>query len=184
MVCQLQLVGSPANLCSTNAILAYTLEPMGRHKYFAPFAGAAFVAGLVIRDENLKKAGSLAIGSLLANAVITHAIKQTFQRHRPGTHNENDIFVSPFKASGNTAFPSSHSLTAFTADTAVATIYQAHRFIPPISYGLATLVGFSRIQHNAQWATDVLAGAAVGYLSAMGVIYVFGIARSKLKHRI
>ncbi len=40
-----------------------------------------------------------------------------------------------------------------------------------IAYTAATLVGISRITENAHWATDVLAGAALGYVTGRQVSY-------------
>jgi membrane-associated phospholipid phosphatase len=58
-------------------------------------------------------------------------------------------------------------------------MYQDHKWVPVVSYSIATLVGLSRIYDNAHWASDVMAGAAVGFLSAKAMN---GIYR-KLSHR-
>lgn len=155
-------------------------EPLGRQKYLAPLAGLAIVGGIATRDVKMRQAGIISMGSLLTNAVITHSLKRAFQRHRPSATNDNDVFDGPLKKTRNTSFPSSHTSTAFTVATSFATVYHNHKYIPPIAYGLATLVGLSRIQHNAHWATDVLAGAAVGYLSAKGVSYLYRVTNEQL----
>ncbi|WP_224999175.1 phosphatase PAP2 family protein [Cesiribacter sp. SM1] len=155
-------------------------EPLGRQKYLAPLAGLAIVSGIAARDEKLRQAGIISMGSILTNAVVTHSLKRAFQRHRPSATDDNDLFDGPLQKTTNTSFPSSHTSTAFTVATSFATVYHLHKYIPPIAYGIASLVGISRIQHNAHWATDVLAGAAVGYLSAKGVSYLYKITNEKL----
>ncbi|MFL2948615.1 MAG: phosphatase PAP2 family protein [Nitrospinales bacterium] len=39
-------------------------------------------------------------------------------------------------------------------------------YIKPISYGLATLTGLSRINDEKHWASDVFIGAALGYFTS------------------
>lgn len=48
--------------------------------------------------------------------------------------------------------------------------YKEKPLIPIISYTAATLIGLSRGTENKHWATDVLVGAALGYLSGKQVV--------------
>src|SRR4029078_5561166 len=77
------------------------------------------------------------------------------------------------------SLPSANTSNAFTTSTVFATMYANKKWVPPLAYGLATLVGFSRIYNNAHWASDVMAGAAVGFLSAKGVIGLYKITSKK-----
>ena len=163
--------------------MAGVVEPLGRQKYLMPAAGAVLASGLMLHDERLQKAGVISIGSILVNAAATSTLKKSFRRHRPNAATENDRFDGPFRDTEHASFPSSHTSTAFTVATSIATVYRGHRLVPPIAYGMATLVGLSRVYDNVHWATDVLKGAAVGYLSAKGVSYLHGLADRKLKSR-
>nr|WP_162055521.1 hypothetical protein [Pontibacter pamirensis] len=40
----------------------------------------------------------------------------------------------------------------------------------------------SRVNDNVHWATDVMKGSAVGYLSAKGVKYLYDLADQKLRN--
>lgn len=44
------------------------------------------------------------------------------------------------------------------------------------------LVGLSRINDNAHWVTDVMAGATIGYLTSKGVNALYCVANQKLKN--
>jgi undecaprenyl-diphosphatase len=57
------------------------------------------------------------------------------------------------------SFPSGHAATAFAAAAAVGVFYPRLRW--PL-YGLATLVGLSRIYLGVHFTLDVVAGAALG----------------------
>lgn len=123
------------------------------------------------------------MGSVMASAVATNALKNTFHRHRPSATAENHVFDGMVRDNDNTSLPSSHTATAFALATSVATAYKGHKWVPPVAYGVASLVGLSRIHDNAHWATDVVAGAAVGYFTAKGVTYLYDVVNQKLNIR-
>jgi len=104
-------------------------------------------------------------------------------RQRPFSLDSNAIeaepkFHGPFYSSGkdengkklNTSFPSGHTTVAFAAATVFAMEYKDRPLVPIIAYSAATLIGLSRITENKHWATDVLAGAALGYLTGRLVV--------------
>ncbi|MCJ8163715.1 phosphatase PAP2 family protein [Pontibacter sp. E15-1] len=163
--------------------IANVVQPLGRQRNLAPLAGAALLGGIVAQDQKLQKVGILSLGSIVTNAVATSTLKAMFARQRPSNTTENHLFDKPFSNSGNTSLPSSHTSTAFAVATSVATVYKDNKLVPPIAYGVATLVGLSRVNDNMHWASDVLAGAAVGYVSAKVVNHVYDIASQKLRAR-
>jgi undecaprenyl-diphosphatase len=62
------------------------------------------------------------------------------------------------------SFPSGHAASSFAAATAIAAV--APRWRVP-AFVLAALIAFSRVYNGVHWPTDVLAGAAVGVLTAL-----------------
>ncbi|ARS37565.1 phosphatase PAP2 family protein [Pontibacter actiniarum] len=165
---------------------AQVVEPLGRQRYWVPAAGAVFVGGLLAKDQKLRKVALISFGSVVVNATLTSALKNAIGRYRPSETSENEVFdasLNPFIHNPHSSLPSSHTSTAFAVATSVATVYADHKLIPPIAYGVATLVGLSRIHDNAHWGSDVLAGAAVGYLSSKGVSYLYDWADHRLRAR-
>ncbi len=59
------------------------------------------------------------------------------------------------------SFPSGHAITAFAVATSLGAFYPE---IQPILYFCATSVAVSRIVLGMHFLTDVLAGAALGFL--------------------
>ncbi|NEM99041.1 phosphatase PAP2 family protein [Pontibacter burrus] len=164
--------------------IATVVEPLGRQHYMLPVTGTAMAIGILIKDKKLEKAGMLAAGSIMLSAGITEGLKHQFHRHRPSTGEDNHFFDGPFQSTIHTSLPSSHTTTAFAVATSVASVYRyEHPAVPPIAYGIATLVGLSRINDNAHWTTDVLAGALIGYVSAKGTLYLYNVLDQKLKIR-
>ncbi|MCC9137863.1 phosphatase PAP2 family protein [Pontibacter silvestris] len=166
----------------TNGI-SKLVEPLGHVTYLAPVAGAATIGGILAKDPKLEKAGLLSLGSMLAGSLVTNALKSSVNRHRPMITTQNHFYGGPDKEWNYTSFPSGHTTVAFAVATSVATVYKDHKFVPPVAYGVATLVGLSRIHDNAHWATDVMAGAAVGFLTAKGLNKLYDAAEQKLKIR-
>ena len=89
------------------------------------------------------------------NTTVTAAIKVTTRRLRPT--GENRI-----------SFPSGHTSTVFTWATILDHYYGANIAIP--AYLVATFVGISRIESSHHFLSDVVAGAALGYIVGRTVI--------------
>lgn len=119
-------------------------------------------AGLLSGDDNLtRSAGRLGATLALAGATSTLA-KLTLGRPRPNQSLDVDGY-SPF--SGQDAMPSGHTTMAFALATALADDIQRPWATVGL-YTLATGVGWSRINDNRHWLSDVAGGALVGITSA------------------
>lgn len=146
--------------------LAQLANSFGVGKYHTIAVGTTAVVSLLIKNKRLQETSIIWLGSLAVNSVVTEQLKITFQRHRPNTGDPHDTFDWRGGSHLNKSFPSAHTSNAFTTATVFATLYKDEKWVPIVAYGIATLTGFSRIYNNAHWTSDVLAGAAVGFLSA------------------
>lgn len=116
--------------------------------------------------ENAYRAetGKLALQSVLAAQVATVALKYGSGRLRPGPGAEADDF-RPFEfEDGHDSLPSGHTAGAF-ALASVLSQRTADRRYAYLYYGLASLVGMSRVYQDDHWTSDVLLGALIGELS-------------------
>lgn len=138
-------------------------------------AAFAFLAG----KKKLQKTVIIWGGSLVINSTITDQLKKSFQRHRPNTGDAYNVFDWKNGPKIHKSFPSAHTSNAFTTAAVFATVYKENKWVPPVAYGLATLVGLSRIYDNAHWSSDVLTGAAVGFLSAKLMFHAYEWAGKK-----
>jgi hypothetical protein len=80
----------------------------------------------------------------------------------------NAFQFKPF--SNNQSFPSGHSSQAFAVATAIAENYPVW-WVQTLCYGGAGLVGYARIEQNAHYASDVVAGALLGWAVAHAVVH-------------
>ena len=96
--------------------------------------------------------------SVIAAGIITPFIKFAAGRVRPNASDHTFEF-KPF--SGNYSFPSGHVTQAFAVASVISSHYDSW-WVQGLSYGLAGAVGYSRIEQNSHYASDVVAGAIIG----------------------
>ena len=140
-------------------------EPMGQIEKMNPYCFIGLATGLVTGYEPLRDASFQILVSLSIASTIKNAAGQVIGRARPS------VFQGPryFKFNTGYSFPSGHTSNAFQ----VATILSHHfNYLPftVLSYGLATSVGFQRMDANLHWATDVFIGAVFGTAVAKTII--------------
>jgi len=138
------------------------------------------VSALITQNEKLKKATVLLVGGHLINDFLTNQLKVSFQRHRPNTGDAYNSFDWREGTKVNKSFVSSHTSNAFTTATVFAICFPDKKWVPVVAYSAASLVGLSRIYQNAHWTSDVLTGAAVGFLSAHAMNSIYKFAGKRL----
>ncbi len=163
----------------TNQI-SWAAQYFGHSDYMIGAAGLVYATGLSARNPKLQHAGILLVSTLLINDFVTNKLKDEFQRRRPDEANHNYYFEGGEGGRHYASFPSAHTSTAFAFATSVATVYHDHKWVPPVAYAGATLVGLSRIYDNKHWATDVLAGATVGILTAKTTNFLLNQVENQL----
>ncbi len=110
-------------------------------------------ADSLLRHRSAGEIAASAGGALLINAGLTEALKHSVHEMRPDR-------------TGNNSFPSRHTSWAFTASTILSN--ELYRYSPWWSLGAqaaSTLVGAQRVATRRHYASDVLAGAALGVAS-------------------
>src|SRR5665213_1054868 len=147
------------------------------------FALVAFGAyGFIFKNEKMKNTTLLATQAYIAAGAVESVTKFLSGRTRPsvypaGTEAEPE-FLGPFSKTARStggkkvysSFPSGHTTVAFEAATVFALEYKDQPIVPIIAYSAATMIGLSRITQNAHWSTDVLVGAALGFLTGKEVV--------------
>lgn len=132
------------------------LEPMGRATIDAAVIGMVYLGGRLAKDEQATETGRALAEAVSMTNVTMGVEKWTWGRTRPS----DDLNAGQF-FEGGTSFPSGHASRAFAIATVLA---ERHGKVAAwIAYPLATLVGLARLENDKHWASDVLAGAALGY---------------------
>ncbi|MBI3610961.1 MAG: phosphatase PAP2 family protein [Nitrospirae bacterium] len=149
----------------TDAV-ADLFEPFGTY-YSAGVLGGFYLAGAAWDDARARSVTRDGIAaSLIASGLITPALKITAGRSRP-YQDEGAHAFRPF--SGNDSFPSGHVTQAFAVASVIAAHYEP-LWVDATAYGIASMVGFARIDHDKHFASDVAAGALIGTAVGKAVV--------------
>ena len=128
-----------------------------------------YAIGLMRKDLKMRHTALLAGEAVVDAEVVTTVLKDATKRVRPAAiRPTGNYYDSWFESSGsylrgNGSFPSGHTIAAFSVATVVARRYGNHRWVPYAAYGMAGLVGFSRLSLSAHFVSDVFMGGALGY---------------------
>ena len=133
-------------------------------------AGGLYVIGRTTDNAHVEDIGLHATESILMATIVAGGIKVVAGRARPEVDVNNPRDFQLFRGLHGSAFqsfPSGHTTSAFAFATTISS--ELARWQPgtrwtvgPVLYTGAALVGASRIYNNKHWASDVLAGAAIG----------------------
>ena len=141
-------------------------QHLGAEYSFVVLAG--FEGFHLIADDRRSQAVFLdgLSASLIASAFIAPALKYTVGRERP-TYQSNPYEFRPFTS--HNSFPSGHATQAFAVATVIASHYPSW-WVQVVAYGSAGLVGYCRIEQNAHFTSDVVAGALIGWSVGRSVV--------------
>lgn len=139
--------------------------------------------GIIFKNQKMKTTTLLATQAYITGGLTESVLKFLTGRQRPYNSDPNAVqakptFHGPFykttrDANGkklNSSFPSGHTTVAFAAATVFAMEYHNKPLVPILAYSAASLIGISRLTENKHWASDVLVGAALGYLNGRLVV--------------
>lgn len=146
---------------ATDAV-AHIFRRMGQPEVYAPVGLGTLAVGLLAGSDKITRAGGRISASLMLSGATVNVIKLFAGRKRP-RFAEDPYEFGPF--SGAASWPSGHTAMAFTLATSVADEVRS----TPVSIGVyaaATMTGWSRMNDNRHWFTDVVTGALIGMTSA------------------
>ncbi|HBG06497.1 MAG: PA-phosphatase [Geobacteraceae bacterium GWC2_58_44] len=149
-----------------------------------PALTAFYLYGYLADDSKARRVSLLAMESFAISGVAMSTIKTLAKRHRPKTGHRSVEWDGPEWNSDNFSFGSGHTSSAFSLATVFADEYKDNPYVPPVAYGLATLVGLSRIYSNEHWASDAFFGAALGYFTSKAILSFHKEDKSKSANRL
>ncbi len=120
------------------------------------------------QDDHAREAGILTGEAMVDGVVVEQGLKLIFWQERPYQDKARGGFFQAI-AGVDSAFPSSHTLIAFSAASALAEEYPS-RWAQVLLYTGATGVGLTRVLGQDHFPADVLVGGALGWLIGHNVV--------------
>ena len=166
--------------------LPYTGLPLLFAGYIVPFVTpvAVYLSGLRAENTKLQITGVALLQALAITQAFHVSLKLVTGRSTPGLisgvvfepgnqiNHSKDDFSDEFqwwtKGEIMDGWPSGHTASAFSAAGVISEIYSDRPWLKFCAYSYAFLMGFS-VAVNTHWASDVLAGALIGYAAGKTV---------------
>jgi hypothetical protein len=167
------MVGLTAGLINADQEISSRIDPTGtlaKHGSTLSNAGLAvavaggaglYLMGKVQDDDHKRETGILAGEAAVNSLIVVEALKTVTRRDRPEDNaGKGEFFHGSIS---NSSFPSLHAITTWSIASVVAHEYPGV-LTQTLSYGVATGVSLARVYGQKHFTSDVVAGAAMGYL--------------------
>ena len=125
------------------------LDTIGSSQVVYPAAIATYFLGRALGQPKVRSTGAKLTQGLLMTGVIVTLTKRLAARTRPDHRSAS-------------SFPSGHTADSFTIATILQLDYGWKLGVP--AYALAGLMGASRLDANRHFLSDVIVGAAIGFV--------------------
>ncbi len=134
---------------------------LGGPEVVLPAVAGLFIGGHYSKNDRFHSFTYSLAQAAVINEGMVNAIKVAVGRTRPD-------------GSDNRSFPSGHASTSFMIAAVVQHYYGWKAAV--IGYSTATFISFSRARENKHWASDLAAGATLGYIVGSSVSRRTGIS--------
>lgn len=127
-----------------------------------------YFAGLITKNEKLRRTGVLLISSATSAGLLQQVLKSVVGRARPVAELGKDTF-DPFNSSRNFhSFPSGHALMAFTNAYAIGKQFK-NPWLKAGIYTLGAVPGISRVWDGQHWLSDVALSFAISIVTVESI---------------
>jgi membrane-associated phospholipid phosphatase len=135
-----------------------------------PAAGvlaATWVYAMATRDRDGRSESWQMLEAAGLSTATSYLLRYAAGRERPDVTSDPDQWRT-----GGNSFPSNHTTVAFAIGTVLAESgNDRYRWLRRfLGYGMAAYTGYARLEHNAHWLSDTVAGAALGMSTAQFVL--------------
>jgi membrane-associated phospholipid phosphatase len=137
------------------------VSQLGQEYVVLPIAAGFYFYGRAGNHPKSREVGVLGAEAMLDSEILVNILKVAGGRERPNVVGGNGRF---FKGQGlNAGFPSGHAIETWTFASVIAHEYGPGKLVPFVVYGLASVVSVARFTGQFHYASDILAGGAMGW---------------------
>lgn len=155
---------------------------MGDPTGILPIVGGVALAGIVTGNRSLQRAAAHSAEAVALASVTVEIGKYLMGRERPYADPDLDGMDFLHYSASSPAFPSGHTAAAFALATSLGDAID-RPWARVGLYALAAGTGWARMEAEAHWLSDVLAGAVIGTVSARfvsGRLTIFGVRAPRM----
>ena len=137
---------------------ANNISRIGAAYTLIPLTAGFYGYGVLADDPKAREVGVLGAEAMLDGLIVVEILKPIAGRNRPNSSKEPGAFFD-----GGASFPSGHAIESWALASLVAHEYQHTIVVPMVAYGLAGLVTAARFGARQHYASDLIAGGAMGW---------------------
>jgi membrane-associated phospholipid phosphatase len=149
------------------------ISNIGASYTLIPIVAGSYIYGAWRDNAKGREIGVLGTETLLDSLIVVGITKEIFRRNRPDERNPGDFW------GGGTSFPSGHAIQIWSIASLLDHEYKHKRIVGITAYTLASIVSAARIAAQKHFASDVVAGGAMGWFIGR---YVYDTHMSHLAH--
>lgn len=150
------------------------LSQPGASYTLLPLVAGFYGYGVIFNDAKPREVGVLGGEALLDSLIVAAVLKPIAGRNRPNATAERGHFFD-----GGDSFPSGHTIESWALASVVAHEYQHQKLVPITAYTLAGMVSLARFAAQKHYASDILAGGAMGWFIGR---YVYKTHQDHMMH--
>jgi membrane-associated phospholipid phosphatase len=150
------------------------ISNIGASYTLVPIVAGYYGYGVWRDNAKAREIGVLGTESLVDSLIVAGILKEAVRRNRPDDKDPGEFF------DGGTSFPSGHAIQVWSIASLVAHEYHHKPIVAVTAYSLAGIVSASRIAAHKHFASDVVAGGAMGWFIGR---YVYETHMSHLAHK-
>ena len=170
-ILSVKLFGKPTVLGKWPLNINTAFYNLGQGSTVVYMAAGFFLMGKIKHDNLALQTASQLIESFLALGAGTQILKYSTGRENPTDITAPGGRWRPFPSFSNfqsnkpkyDAFPSGHLATFVNAVTIISTNYPNKKWIAPVGYTIAGMLGLAMLNNGVHWAGDYPLGFALGY---------------------
>lgn len=130
-----------------------------------PEVAGFYLIGVAVDDTKARETGVLGGEALVDGLIVMEMLKIPAGRNRPNAPRKPGDFFQ-----GGASFPSGHSIETWALASVIAHEYRNQKWVPWVAYGLSGVVSAARIGARQHYASDVIAGGAIGFFIGQYVV--------------
>lgn len=130
-----------------------------------PEVAGFYIAGVALDNQKARETGVLGGEALIDSLIVVEVLKTAAGRNRPNSpHKPGDFFQ------GGASFPSGHAIATWSLASVISYEYRDRKWVPWVAYGLSSVVSAARFGARQHYASDLIAGGAMGFFIGRYVV--------------